>query len=249
MLKNSIAEESWDPSPEQLELRDEEIHVWRACLDCDEQLLRQFEATLASDEIVRANRFLFQKDRDNFIAARGILRELLGRYMNQSPAQLKFKYGSKGKPSLNVEPNESAPHFNISHSHGMALFGFAVHRQLGVDLELVRTDFGGEEIAECYFSPLEVEELRSLPPSLRSEGFFLCWTRKEAYIKARGEGLSIPLKSFRVSLTPGQPNQLQSSDSFHWSLHSFRPASHYVGALVGEGKNWQLRCWDWKPTA
>jgi 4'-phosphopantetheinyl transferase len=116
-----------------------------------------------------------------------------------------------------------------------------------VDVEMVRPDFAGEKIAERFFSPQEVRELRSLPAAVQDEGFFLCWTRKEAYIKARGEGLQIPLKSFHVSLTPTKPARLQADDSSRWSLRSLRLAGRYVGAVVGEGKGWKLRGLEWRP--
>jgi 4'-phosphopantetheinyl transferase len=240
---------SWEASPERLELEADEIHVWRASLDCDETMIRRLEATLASDEKVRADRFVFQRDRNAFIAARGILRELLGRYVSRAAAHLEFDYGAQGKPILRTESSQKSIQFNVSHSHGMALFGFALERHLGVDVELIRPDFAGERIAERFFSPQEVTELRSLPPTLQDEAFFLCWTRKEAYIKARGEGLQVPLKSFHVSLTPGKPELLQAADSSRWSLRSLRPDPRYVGAVVGEGKSWQLRGWKWSPPA
>jgi 4'-phosphopantetheinyl transferase len=126
----------------------------------------------------------------------------------------------------------------------VALFAFAAGRQVGVDVELVRPDFAGEKIAERFFSSQEVMELRSLPAAVLDEGFFLCWTRKEAYIKARGEGLQIPLKSFHVSLTPGEPARLQADDSSRWSLRSLRLGGRYVGAVVGEGNGWKLRGWE-----
>ena len=122
-----------------------------------------------------------------------------------------------------------------------------VGRDLGVDVELIRSDIASEEIASRYFAPREVAELQSLPPSARAEGFFLCWTRKEAYIKAVGDGLQISLASFRVSLVPSQPPCLESADSSRWTLRSLSPAPDYVGALVGEGKDWQLHCFDWQP--
>jgi len=237
----------WDLKPELVDLGDGEVHVWRAYLECEQTVLRRFEATLASDEKARANRFLFQRDRNSFMVTRGVLRELLGRYVNRPPAHLEFNYSPLGKPSLRAELTERPVQFSVSHSHGMALLAFAVGRHLGVDVELVRPDFSPEEIAGRYFSPREVMELQALPPSLRAEGFFLCWTRKEAYVKARGEGLHIPLVSFHVSLTPGQPERLQCADSMHWSLRSIRPDPQYVGALVGEGRDWRLRSWDWKP--
>ena len=116
---------------------------------------------------------------------------------------------------------------------------------MGVDLELVRK-LGGQEIAERFFSPQEVMELSCLPQSLRDEGFFLCWTRKEAYVKARGEGLNIPLKSFHVTLTPGKPECLHATDDSNWTLRSLRPDPQYVGALVAEGRGWKLRRWSWR---
>ncbi|MGA9977113.1 MAG: 4'-phosphopantetheinyl transferase superfamily protein [Candidatus Sulfotelmatobacter sp.] len=238
--------DSWEPGPERLALDEDEVHVWRASLDCGERVLRQFEGTLAPDEKNRAQRFVFQPDRNSYIAARGILRELLGRYLSQTPDEIEFDYGPQGKPALRNESSQRPVQFNVSHSHGVALFAFAVGRQVGVDVELVRPDFAGEKIAERFFSPQEVMELRSLPPAVQDEGFFLCWTRKEAYIKARGEGLQIPLKSFHVSLTPGEPTRLQADDGSRWRLRSLRPEGRYVGAVVGEGKDWRLRGWEWK---
>jgi len=239
---------SWGPGPERLELTRDEVHVWRASLECGESVLRPFEATLAAEERARAQRFVFQPDRDSYIAARGILRELLGSYLKQAPGEIEFEYGPQGKPALRGESSQTPVQFNVSHSHGMALFAFAVERRVGVDVELVRPDFAREKIAERFFSPQEVTELRSLPPVVQDEGFFLCWTRKEAYIKARGEGLQIPLKSFQVSLAPGEPARLRASDGADWSLRSVRPDPRYVGAVVGEGKDWKLRGWEWKPT-
>lgn len=238
---------SWDLNPERLSLEADEVHLWRAHLDCTETVLGQLEATLASDEKARADRFVFQRDRNAFVATRGILRELLGRYVHRAAAELEFDYGAQGKPALRTQSSQKSFQFNVSHSYGVALLAFALGRQVGVDVELVRPDFAGEKIAERFFSPQEVTELRSLPPTLQDEGFFLCWTRKEAYIKARGEGLQVPLKSFHVSLTPGKPELLQAADSSRWSLRSLRPDTRYVGAVVAEGSGWQLRGWEWRP--
>lgn len=239
--------DSWDTSPERLALEEDEVHVWRASLECGESVLHQFEATLAADEKARAQRFVFQPDRNSYIAARGVLRELLGRYLERAPGEIEFEYGPQGKPALRAQPAQRPVQFNVSHSHGMALLAFAIGRQVGVDVELIRPDFAGEKIAERFFSPQEVMELRGLPLAAQDEGFFLCWTRKEAYIKARGEGLQIPLKSFHVSLTPGEPARLKAADSFRWSLRSLGLDRPYVGAVVGEGKDWRLRGWGWKP--
>ena len=238
---------SGTPPSRNLVLPENEIHVWRAPLACEEKTLRKLEVTLSSDELARANRFFAVRDRSNFIAARGILRELLGKYQNQAPAKLKFNYSSKGKPSLQPEEDHASMHFNISHSHGLALLAFAANRNVGVDVEWVRPSVEVEEIAERYFSPREVAELKTLEPSSRTEGFFQCWTRKESYIKARGEGLHIPLESFSVSLTPDRPAVLDSADSSRWKLYSIALDEGYVGALVGAGKDWQPRFLSWTP--
>jgi len=237
----------WGSNPGLLELEEAEIHVWRAYLDRTEIVLPQFEATLSTDEKARADRFVFSRDRNQFVGTRGILRDLLGRYLGRSPEELQFDYSVLGKPCLRGEIFKQSVLFNVSHSHGLALLAFTVGRNLGVDVEFVRSGFASEEIADRYFSAQEVAELRALPPTLRTEAFFLCWTRKEAYIKARGEGLQIPLHSFHVSLTPGKPERLQSPDSSRWNLRSLSPDPRYVGALVAEGNDWQLRYWDWKP--
>jgi 4'-phosphopantetheinyl transferase len=247
MQKNQVIADfnSWAPCPELLELSEDEIHVWRACLDCEDNVFLQFEATLAPDEKARADRFFFQRDRKSFVVTRGVLRTLLARYLNRPPAQFEFDYSPQGKPFLHADLTRRPVQFNVSHSHGLALLAFSAGHHVGIDVELVRPNFAGDDIAERYFSRQEVMELRALPMPLRDEGFFLCWTRKEAYVKARGEGLHIPLVSFHVSLTPGQPARLQSTDSLDWSLLSLRPGPEHVGALVGEGRDWRLRCWDW----
>jgi 4'-phosphopantetheinyl transferase len=237
---------SWPPNSEQFEFKDREIHVWRAYLDSEDIGLHRFEETLAPDEKARANRFVFRQDRNRYVAARGTLRELLGRYLNRPPTEVEFDYNSKGKPSLRAEFNKHSMQFNISHSHGLALLAFTLGRNLGIDVELIRPEFSADEIAHRYFSPQEVMELRALPPSLRAEGFYLCWTRKEAYIKAIGEGLHIPLESFHVSLTPGQPERLESADSSRWGMRSLYPDPLYAGALVFEGQDLRLRQWGWK---
>jgi 4'-phosphopantetheinyl transferase len=236
----------WALNSEHFEFEDQEIHVWRAYLDGEEIGLHRFEETLARDEKARANRFVFPQDRNRYVAARGALRELLGRYLNRSPTELEFDYTSKGKPSLRAALNERSIQFNVAHSRGLALLAFALGRNLGIDVEFVRPEFPADEIAERYFSPKEVMELRTLPRSLRAEGFYLCWTRKEAYIKATGEGLHVPLESFSVSLTPGRPERLESVDSSRWSMRSLYPDPLYAGALVAEGQHWRLRQWSWK---
>ena len=229
------------------ELAADDIHCWRASLDCNQFVLAKLEGTLSTDERARADRFVFETDRNHFIAARGILRELLGAYLKQHPARLEFSYGPQGKPALDSEKLKSPLRFNLSHSHGLAVYAFACGHELGIDVEKIVPTSAGAEIAERFFSTRELAELHTMPRERRDEGFFLCWTRKEAYIKARGGGLQIPLHSFHVSLTPGQPAELCSEDSPSWTLRSLQPRAGYAAAIVGEGKNWRLRHYEWTP--
>lgn len=241
------ADIQWIAPVETPELPDNEVHIWRASLEVDSTTLRGFEGQLADDERIRAERFIFDRDRNRFIAARGILRDALGRYLRRPPQSIDFVYGSRGKPAISNGGSRHPICFNLSHSHGLALIGITKKREIGIDVELMRSEFAGEEIARRYFSAKEIDELSRLPAGLRTEGFFHCWTRKEAYIKAKGDGLYIPLESFDVSLTPGLPAELNSADRSIWSLHSFPAGPGYVGAIIADGSNWQLRFFSWTP--
>jgi 4'-phosphopantetheinyl transferase len=237
---------NWITPHEHPALHRGEVHIWRASLECEPAVLGDLETALCASETARAARFHFPRDRNYFVAGRGILRTLLGAYLGKSPESLKFIYGPQDKPALETQDPSFPVNFNLSHSHGLAVYGFALAREVGVDVELIRPEFTGDDIAERYFSSRELTELRALPQDLRAEGFFNCWTRKEAYVKARGEGLQIPLKDFDVSLTPGKAPTLESVDSSRWSLRSFEPAPRYVAAVVAEGKDLKLLRWDWK---
>lgn len=227
-----------------------DVHVWQAALD---ELLPDsdtFLHTLSADEQSRAERFYFQKDREHFIAAHGVLRAILGRYLNRSPECLSFHDGSHGKPALVEESGSDAIHFNMSHSHGLVLYAVARGRAVGIDLEFVRREVEVEQIAERFFSRREAATLRALPADSRTYAFFLCWTRKEAYIKARGEGLSMPLGQFDVSLVPGDQaallrTQSDPDEACRWSLQELSLASDYAAALAVEGRGCSLSCWRW----
>jgi 4'-phosphopantetheinyl transferase len=175
-----------------------------------------------------------------------VLRAILGGYLNQGPECLSFCYNSQGKPALDGD----AIRFNVSHSHGVALYAVTRGREVGIDIEHIRFDLAVAEIAERFFSRREVVMLRALPAEVQRQAFFLCWTRKEAYIKARGEGLSLPLDQFDVSLAPGEPaavlgTQRDPSEASRWSLQELTPAPGYVAALAVEGHGWRLTCWQW----
>lgn len=245
---------AWSAPPEPPALGPDEVHVWRVRLEQPGPLLGRLRALLDAGEAGRAERFHFARDRDRFVVARGVLRVLLGSYLGVGPETLGFAYNPFGKPSL--RHGEAAPplRFNLSHSHGLALYAFARDRELGVDVERVRAEFASEEVAESFFSAREAGALRGLGPALRTAAFFNCWTRKEAYIKAVGEGLSRPLESFTVSLTPGEPAALLSvegdpAETRRWSLMELEPAPGYAAALAAERPGWRLSCYEWSDAA
>jgi 4'-phosphopantetheinyl transferase len=215
------------------ELYENEIHIWRARLEADEQEYTRLKSLLNEEESSRANRFVFPHDRQHFTIARGTLRDLLGKYLHCLPEEIKFQTSEYGKPSL---ADRSGVRFNLSHSYDLAVYVFSVGRELGIDLEKIRSEFATGEIADRYFSANERRELRALPEEQRTEAFFLCWTRKEAYVKALGDGLQMPLDTFDVSLTPGALATLRSSDSHRWSIRSFLPGLGYAASVVVEGQ-------------
>jgi 4'-phosphopantetheinyl transferase len=242
----------WLPSPDDLQLPDEEVHVWRARLDLPAAELEQLHRVLSPDEQQKAARFHFEKDRQHYTVGRGFLRTILGRYLTLGPGDLRFSYNSFGKPNLAWNCGNPPLRFNLAHSHGMALFAFNRRRELGIDLESIRPDRATEEIAERFFAVAEVAALRSLPLEARVRAFFDCWTRKEAFIKARGMGLSLQLDKFAVTLRPGEdPALLSVADDpdapRRWSLRNLEPANGYAAALVVEGHDWKLKCFDVSP--
>jgi 4'-phosphopantetheinyl transferase len=239
----------WRPAPETLTLNNDEVHVWRAPLDVPELSVRSLWYLLAGDECQRAERYVFEKDRKHFVVARGLLRVLLGRYLGQDPQHLRFTYGPHGKPALATDTGGDTLRFNVSHSYGLALYGVTRGREIGVDVEHIRPEVAQETIAEHFFSPREVTILRALPISLQALAFFACWTRKEAYIKATGDGLALPLDQFDVSLAPGEPAALlrtawDPQEAARWAMHDLAPAPDYRAAVAVAGHDWHLACWD-----
>jgi 4'-phosphopantetheinyl transferase len=242
---------SWSPPPASPTLAKDEVHLWRAYLDVAVQQLQSLKHCLSRDELTRAERFHFDKDRDRFIVARGVLRRILSVYCMTEPNQLCFHHNIHGKPALDPQCDGGSLRFNLSHSDGVALYAITRGREVGIDIERIRTDFDGEEIAERFFSAREVAMLRALPPDTQKQAFFACWTRKEAYVKARGDGLSLPLNQFDVSVAPEEPAALLDTkgdpqEVSCWSLKELAPGPGYVAALVVEGDAWLLRGWQWR---
>ncbi|HWS86523.1 MAG TPA: 4'-phosphopantetheinyl transferase superfamily protein [Pyrinomonadaceae bacterium] len=243
-------QEVWQRAAQRPGLTDSAVHVWRASLNQGASTVRALFDTLTPDERERAARFHFRKDREHFIVARGVLRDILGGYLDTPPALIRFSYNQYGKPALAQAGDAEALRFNLSHAHEVALYAFARGRDLGLDVEFMRDDFASLEIAERFFSPDEVSTLRAQPAARQTLAFFNCWTRKEAFIKALGEGLSHPLDRFSVSLVPGEPAALLSTaddrhEAARWSLVELAPGAGYVAALALRGAAPELSCWDW----
>jgi 4'-phosphopantetheinyl transferase len=228
-------------------LAENELHVWRTSLDLSSAILQKLKNALNAPEKERAERFLVPRAREHFVAARGLLRELLGAYLGINAVDVALIYGGLGKPSLSP-PYDSALSFNVSHSRGMGLFVFAIGGEVGVDIEEVRADFKGMEIASRFFPEQEVAALGQLPPLQASTAFFGYWTMKEAYVKAHGQGLSIPLRSFTVKLDQNE-QVLRDESGAKWSCYALEPAAGFAGAVVASGVNWELKFLEWSAGA
>lgn len=233
----------WNTSPERPELGPNDIHIWRASLDQSTTREQLFRKLLTADELLKADRFRFEKDRRHFTVARGVLRKLLSSYLGCSPATLQFDYSDYGKPSLTAD-YASALRFNLAHSGGVALYAFTKVGEIGIDLEFIRPEFTGDEIARRYFSAREVASLECLVEQKRHQAFFNCWTRKEAFIKAKGLGLSLGLDQFDVTLAPDEAaavlhTRWDETEAPRWSLRAIDVGAGFAGAIAIESHDWQ----------
>jgi 4'-phosphopantetheinyl transferase len=240
----------WTAPPTALTLSNEDVHVWRASLDRSTTQIRHLKQVLSLDERTRADSFYFTRDQERFVTGRGLLRIILSRYAGLPPQHLRFCYGTRGKPELESTASSDVLSFNISHSQGTGLYALTRRRAIGVDIEHVRLLSKAEQMAERFFSPIEHTALQALAPEDYMTGFFNCWTRKEAYVKARGDGLAHPLDRFAVSVAPNEPAALlQTMDDpgevARWSLQELCLGPSFVAALAVEGHDWRLTCWHY----
>ena len=224
-----------------------EVHVWRLSLDVPADCLRLLRDSIDENEAARADRFHREADRTRFIVARAQLRATLAGYLNLRPEQLEFGHNRWGKPYLSPEVHGSDLEFNSSRSGGIGLCAVSQGRAVGVDVERVRQFTDYAEVAERFFSPREVEALNATPETMRLRVFYSFWTRKEAYIKALGRGLSVPLDQFDVS--GGSTIEGDFLESTTWSLQDLDLGESYVGAIVVEGDAPAVRFSDWPDRA
>ncbi len=240
---------TWTTPPPTISARPDEIHIWRFYLDQPETYRQQVRPFLAADEQARAERFVFDEHRHAFITARGTLRRILGRYLDRHPAEVTFTYNHYGKPELALVQNPAELQFNLSHSGRIALLAVTQQHALGVDVEQWRPDVATDEMAKFTFSEREYQTWLALPAAEQTAGFFTCWTRKEAFIKAHGLGLALDLKTFDIELHPDQPAQLHAfrtnpAEVGQWQLQDIPIDAGYSAAVAVKAHRWQLHLWD-----
>lgn len=238
----------WRLPPVDLKLQNNDVHVWRASLIQSPALVQKLAKMLSEDEIIRAERFHFERDKRHFIISRGLLRIILGRYLEIAPNQLLFSYSSRGKPAVVTTDTSNTLQFNLSHSEELVLYAFTRDRKIGIDLEYTRPIAELEQLTQHFFSAGEAFAIANVPPNEQQQAFFQAWTCKEAYLKATGEGLA-QLQQVEVSLVPGEACKLLKTENpqtiVRWSLQTLKPAPDYVAALAVEGHNWHLTGWQW----
>ena len=221
-----------------------EVHLWNICLDQTGPSIDDFASILSEEEYNRANSYISETIRRRYIVSHGFLRIILGAYLNQDPSEVRIVSGPYGKPCL--EEGQETIQFSMSHSEEQALFAFAQKSRIGIDLEKIREIPNMEQIVKRYFSERENDEFFQLSPRDRPIGFFNGWTRKEAFVKAIGRGMTFPLRKIEVSLSPNVRAELLNAEGYPesmlgWSLHHLEPASGYLAALAVEGQNFEIK--------
>jgi 4'-phosphopantetheinyl transferase len=247
----------WPLATAPLSFPTERVDIWRVHLDrspLDGSLTQGPDTgVLSPDEIARANRFHFEKDRVHFVRCRTALRQLLGEYLGIPASEIQFRYSTNGKPQLEANLNPRALQFNVSHSADLAAIAIGSEHRLGVDLEKIRIDVDVVSLSTRFFSLRERAELQALPEHFRVSAFFACWTRKEAFLKATGEGLSFPLENFSVSVQPDSNPKLEevnedSKVGEQWFLADIHVGVDYRAALAIERRHTRLQTYSfgWK---
>lgn len=234
----------WPRLPDSPALPHDQVHIWRFSIESLDEHSDSFARTLSDDERTRAKHYHFLRDRTKFLVRRGMLRVILGRYLSVEPNRIQFDHGTYGKPRLASKFDSDRLEFNLAHSHNLAVYAFTRKRRIGIDLEKIQPLPNLEQISSQFFTSQESEKIQRLDGNARLLAFYHCWTRKEAYVKAIGNGLTHPLDQFQVSVEPTQPARLvrvkgQSQETARWSFKSFVPASGYVSALAVEGFDWE----------
>jgi len=243
---------SWQPAAHQPLPAADEVHVWR--IDLAAGAGSPAAATLLScDEHERAARLLCVHKRTRFIAGRSALRRLLGQYLDKAPQTLVFRYGPHGKPALVTGASETILTFNFSHSEDLALLAVATGREVGIDLEYRHRDISVAPFARHILSENEAAALQRLPEEQHQQALLAAWTRKEAYVKALGEGLTRTLKSFSAGIADDETTVLRLEDAngepHTWTFTPLAVHPDYLACVAARGSDWTPHCFDWKPAS
>ncbi|MGA7937659.1 MAG: 4'-phosphopantetheinyl transferase superfamily protein [Kovacikia sp.] len=257
---SSVLHPEWTFAPDRLTLPPHVIHIWRASLNLSPLQLGELAQTLSTDELQRADRFRFESDRHRFIAARGTLRAILGRYLEIAPGQIQFHYAVHGKPAIAMPATDPAPRpfleFNLSHSQDLMVCAITRHNRVGIDLEYLHPIPNLEGLTRRFYSAQEYSAIQGLSADQQVRSFFQHWTCKEAFLKAIGEGLG-ELSQVEVLIDAEQAQLIQcpeqASPLQQWLLHLFTPAPGYIAALAGDlaapecpSASWNFLFWDWQ---
>lgn len=226
----------WLPPTNAVRLADGDVHVWRWTLQRPAEDVATLKSLLSTDEVARAERFYFARHQDAFVVARAGLRTMLARYLEVPPQDVVFRYGDAGKPELSETLATGELAFNLSHSGDWAICAVALRGPLGVDIERVRAMHDAAGLARRYFAAAEVEMWERLATDEQTAAFFRCWTRKEAYLKALGDGLRAPLDRFVVSFAPGEPPRLVEASpqdaQRDWTIEDLDVCEGYTAAAI-----------------
>ena len=246
--------EGWPTPPVELPFPLDRIDVWRVPVEVEAMPEEEWRGILAADEVARASRFHFDRDRNRYRRGRTALRILLGRYLEVPAAEIRFQYESHGKPEIAHPHNARELRFNSSDSGGLVLIAVTAGTVVGVNVERLRPMPDLVNIATRFFSAREVQDLLAFSEEKRPEAFFACWTRKEAFLKAMGVGLSYPLSAFSVSVNPDGPAKMlelgeDKSAAGKWSLQDLQPGEGFRASLAWEGKFRRVERWEYSHAA
>jgi 4'-phosphopantetheinyl transferase len=225
-----------------------EVHVWRVLLDVTTVEFESLLGFLSVDEMARVGRFHFERDQKRFIVARGVLRKILGRYLEKHPNDIRFEYNPHGKPALAPDSGKEKICFNLSHSGAIALYAITRDKKIGIDIEHIRHDMEEDLIARKFFSQGEIISLEKTDKNNRSELFFQYWTRKEAFVKATGEGVSFPMQQCDVSsITRNSLSPIilsgNNEERSCWHVRDLYPGEGYAAAIAIQGNDGDISCW------
>jgi 4'-phosphopantetheinyl transferase len=240
---------AWATPPARLVLTDRHVDVWRTALDLPQPRIDEYSALLSRDEAARARRFKVPNKRREYIISRGLLRRILGHALRSDPAMLEFRYGEHDKPYLVRPPGNVNVNFNISHSHEQTLIAVTLDHALGIDIEHVRPDVQFRQLARRFFSAQEARALEACSEAALPRAFYACWTRKEAFVKALGDGISFGLQEFSVSVDPLDETVTLTThwdpdEAGKWTLINIPAGEDYIAALAIEGKDFKIRLWE-----